>query len=99
MNYVRLGRTGLKVSEYCIGADNFGGQTDEGEALRIMSAAFDGGVTSSTRLTPISTFGADRWEVHSRPSIRCHRRHKREQPRRGRSERSVCQSEIRDAGD
>ena len=44
MNYVRLGRTGMKVSEYCIGADNFGGQTDEAEALRIMGAAFDGGV-------------------------------------------------------
>ena len=44
MNYVKLGRTGVKVSEYCIGADNFGGQTDEAEALRIMSAAFDGGV-------------------------------------------------------
>ena len=44
MNYVRLGRTGMKVSEYCIGADNFGGQTDEAEALRIMGTAFDGGV-------------------------------------------------------
>ena len=33
MNYVRLGRTGLKVSEYCVGGDNFGGQTDEAEAL------------------------------------------------------------------
>ena len=44
MNYVKLGRTGMKVSEYCIGADNFGGQTDEAEALRIMGAAFDGGV-------------------------------------------------------
>ncbi len=44
MNYTNLGRTGLKVSEYCIGADNFGGQTDEAEALRIMGAAFDGGV-------------------------------------------------------
>ena len=44
MNYVRLGRTGLKVSEYCIGGDNFGGQMDEAESLRVMSAAFDGGV-------------------------------------------------------
>ena len=45
MNYVRLGRTGLKVSEYCMGGDNFGGQMDEAESLRVMSAAFDGGVT------------------------------------------------------
>ncbi len=44
MNYVNLGRTGLLVSDYCIGADNFGGQTDTEEALRIMGAAFDGGV-------------------------------------------------------
>ena len=44
MNYVRLGRTGLRVSEYCVGGDNFGGQTDEAEALQIMGAAFDGGV-------------------------------------------------------
>ncbi|MCH7983527.1 MAG: aldo/keto reductase [Chloroflexi bacterium] len=44
MEYVRLGNTGLKVSEYCIGADNFGGQTDAGDSMRIMSAAFDGGV-------------------------------------------------------
>ncbi len=45
MNYVRLGRTGLKVSEYCMGGDNFGGQMDEAESLNVLSAAFDGGVT------------------------------------------------------
>ena len=44
MDYVRLGRTGLKVSEYCIGADNFGDQTDQAEALKIMGQAFDAGV-------------------------------------------------------
>lgn len=44
MNYVRLGRTGLKVSDYCLGSDNFGEQTDEAEALKIMDAAFDAGV-------------------------------------------------------
>ena len=44
MNYVRLGRTGLKVSEYCIGADNFGDQTDVEESLRIMRTAFEHGV-------------------------------------------------------
>ncbi len=44
MEYVRLGNTGLKVSEYCIGADNFGGQTNAEDSIRIMSAAFDGGV-------------------------------------------------------
>ena len=44
MEYVRLGNTGLKISEYCIGADNFGGQTDAADSIRIMSAAFDSGV-------------------------------------------------------
>ncbi len=44
MDYVRLGRTGLKVSEYCIGADNFGDQTDVEESLRIMRTAFEHGV-------------------------------------------------------
>ncbi|MDA1278633.1 MAG: aldo/keto reductase [Chloroflexi bacterium] len=44
MEYVRLGKTGLKVSEYCIGADNFGGQTSPEDSLRIMSAAFAAGV-------------------------------------------------------
>lgn len=44
MEYVRLGKSGLKVSEYCIGADNFGGQTTPEDSLRIMSAAFEGGV-------------------------------------------------------
>lgn len=44
MKHVNLGRTGLKVSEYCIGADNFGYQTDAGDAVRIMERAFDAGV-------------------------------------------------------
>ena len=44
MNYVRLGCTGLMGSEYCIGGDKFGGQTDAEESLRIMGAAFDAGV-------------------------------------------------------
>lgn len=44
MNYRRLGRTGLKVSDYCMGADNFGDQTDEPTALRMMGKAVDAGV-------------------------------------------------------
>ena len=44
MKYVRLGRTGLKVSDYCMGADNFGDQTDEPTALRMMARAVEGGV-------------------------------------------------------
>jgi len=44
LDYNRLGKTGLKVSEYCIGGDNFGGQTSAEESLRIMAVAFEGGV-------------------------------------------------------
>jgi aryl-alcohol dehydrogenase-like predicted oxidoreductase len=44
MKHVNLGRTGLKVSEYCIGADNFGDQTSAGESGRIMERAFEAGV-------------------------------------------------------
>ena len=41
---MNLGRTGLKVSQYCIGADNFGDQTSAGGGVRIMERAFDAGV-------------------------------------------------------
>lgn len=44
MKHVNLGRTGLKVSEYCIGADNFGDQTSAGDGVRIMERAFEAGV-------------------------------------------------------
>lgn len=44
MKYVNLGRTGLKVSEYCIGADNFGDQTSAGDGVHIMERAFEAGV-------------------------------------------------------
>ncbi len=44
MEYVKLGRTGLKVSPYCVGADNFGDQTSQTEAMSLLGAAFDAGV-------------------------------------------------------
>ena len=44
MKHVNLGRTGLKVSEFCIGADNFGDQTSPGDGVRIMERAFEAGV-------------------------------------------------------
>jgi len=39
-----MGRTGLKVSEICLGTMTFGHGTDEAEALRIVDLAFDAGV-------------------------------------------------------
>lgn len=44
MNYRRLGRAGLKVSEICLGTMTFGNGADEAEAKRLVDAAFDAGV-------------------------------------------------------
>ena len=44
MKYARLGRSGLKVSKLCLGTMNFGVDTDEKEAYRIMDAAQDAGI-------------------------------------------------------
>ena len=44
MEYRRMGRTGLKVSEICLGTMTFGHTTDEAEAQRIVDLAFAAGV-------------------------------------------------------
>jgi aryl-alcohol dehydrogenase-like predicted oxidoreductase len=44
MEYAHLGRTALKVSRLCLGTMNFGGQTNEAEAFRIMDRALDHGI-------------------------------------------------------
>ncbi|MEC0229463.1 aldo/keto reductase [Paenibacillus alba] len=44
MKYSYLGRAGLKVSQLCLGTMNFGVDTDEQEAFRIMDAALDAGI-------------------------------------------------------
>ena len=44
MKYARLGRSGLKVSKLCLGTMNFGVDTDEKEAFRMMDAALDAGI-------------------------------------------------------
>ena len=44
MEYRRIGRSGLKVSEICLGTMTFGHGTDRGEAERIVGRAFDAGV-------------------------------------------------------
>jgi aryl-alcohol dehydrogenase-like predicted oxidoreductase len=45
MEYRRLGRTGLKVSEICLGTMTFGHGTDAAEAQRIVNTCLDAGVT------------------------------------------------------
>ncbi len=44
MEFTRLGRTGLKVSRFCLGTMNFGPLTAEADAQRIMDRAHEHGV-------------------------------------------------------
>lgn len=44
MEYRNLGRTGLKVSELCLGTMQFGWTADEATSHEILSAAFDQGI-------------------------------------------------------
>jgi aryl-alcohol dehydrogenase-like predicted oxidoreductase len=45
MKQRRMGRTGLKVSEICMGTMTFGGQCDQTTSFRILDAAAERGVT------------------------------------------------------
>jgi aryl-alcohol dehydrogenase (NADP+) len=45
MEQRRMGRTGLKVSEICLGTMTFAGQSDVATSYRILDAASEGGVT------------------------------------------------------
>ena len=45
MKQRRMGRTGLKVSEICLGTMTFAGQSDEATSFRILDRAFERGVT------------------------------------------------------
>src|SRR5215207_5413930 len=45
MKINRLGNTGLKVSEVCLGTMTFGHQCDEAESFAILDRAAAGGVT------------------------------------------------------
>ncbi|CAM3476927.1 aldo/keto reductase [Marinicrinis lubricantis] len=44
MKYASLGRSGMKVSKLCLGTMNFGVNTEEQEAFRMMDAALDAGI-------------------------------------------------------
>jgi aryl-alcohol dehydrogenase-like predicted oxidoreductase len=44
MDYVHLGRTGLKVSRLCLGTMNFGPQTSEPDSFKIMDRALEMGI-------------------------------------------------------
>ena len=44
MQYVHLGRSGVKVSRFCLGTMNFGPQTNENESFAIMDRALELGI-------------------------------------------------------
>ena len=44
MNKNRLGRSGLVVSDSCMGTMTFGNHSDEKQSFRIMDMAYDAGV-------------------------------------------------------
>lgn len=44
MEHAQLGRTGLQVSRFCLGTMNFGSQTSEAEAFRMMDRALEHGI-------------------------------------------------------
>ena len=44
MDYVHLGRSGLRVSRLCLGTMNFGPQTEEADSHSIMDKAHELGI-------------------------------------------------------
>jgi len=44
MNYRNLGKSGLKVSQICLGTNNFGGQISEQTSIKIVNKALDCGI-------------------------------------------------------
>src|SRR5437879_7839134 len=44
VEYTYLGRTGLKVSRFCLGTLNFGPQTNEADSFAIMDRALEHGI-------------------------------------------------------
>jgi len=44
MNYRNLGQSGLKVSQICLGTNNFGGQIDAETSMKIVNKALDCGI-------------------------------------------------------
>ncbi|MFQ5996326.1 MAG: aldo/keto reductase [Dehalococcoidales bacterium] len=44
MKYRKLGRTGLMVSEICLGTMTFGNQIDEAESVKLVKWAIEAGI-------------------------------------------------------
>ena len=67
-----LGRTGLKVSELCLGTMTFGGQCDEATSFAILDRAAAGGIGHvSSFARPVSSpANALKYKVNSGVTIR-----------------------------
>jgi aryl-alcohol dehydrogenase-like predicted oxidoreductase len=44
MEYKRLGHTGMKVSQLCLGTMQFGWTADEADSLKVLNASYDAGI-------------------------------------------------------
>jgi aryl-alcohol dehydrogenase-like predicted oxidoreductase len=71
MEYRRMGRSGLKVSEICLGTMTFGHGTDQEEADRIVDLAFDAGINF---FDTANTYGGGQSEIMLGKALRGRRR-------------------------
>ena len=71
MKYRKMGRSGLKVSEICLGTMTFGHGTDEVEAKRMVDLALDAGVNF---FDTANSYGNSRSEVMLGKALKGRRR-------------------------
>lgn len=71
MDYVRLGRSGLKVSRVCVGTNMFGaGYMDDDRAVSVIDAAFEAGINF---IDTADAYNSGHSEVVVGKAIRSHR--------------------------
>jgi aryl-alcohol dehydrogenase-like predicted oxidoreductase len=71
MEYRRMGRCGLKVSELCLGTMTFGHSTDEAEARRMVDLALEAGVNF---FDTANSYGASQSEIMLGKALKGRRR-------------------------
>lgn len=70
MQYVNLGRAGIKVSRLCLGTMMFGGATDEADCIRIIHRALEAGINF---IDTANMYNAGESEVVTGKALRRHR--------------------------
>ena len=71
MQYRNMGRTGLKVSEVCLGTMTFGHGTDEAESRRIVDLAFEAGINF---IDTANSYGEGQSEILTGKALKGRRR-------------------------